>query len=380
MPSRDYAFELVRDPQALQALESEWDALHARADRPYLCQSFGWNWCSWETQAEPYGARLHCLVARLDGRVVLIWPMVVRSHWRLWSIARPLGSLSTEYATVLIDSAHEDGDLLARAWQHMRATCPSDLIRISRVRADSPLHRLLVGDGSIVLSTHPAPYLDFGGREDWNGLYLSLSKNLRRDDSQQLRRLVERGGVSFEVVTEGERYDEVLDWLIRGKRASLAAKGVHKTHMDADSYHEFLKALPRQRLTNGRVVIFALCLDDKVIAADFVSIDGTRAEVFIRTYDLGFSSYSPGTLLQMACLRWAHWHGCTIWDFRIGDEDYKRRWANNDCLVSTHEFAGSHLGRAFIRLSALASLAAATARRRLSGLKKVPQLARAAGR
>ncbi len=94
-------FTVVNDPDALAALQPEWDALFARAEAPHACQGFAWNWAGWTTTGASRHRRLHVLVMREAGEVVLIWPLTLQGQGR-FTIARPLGAESTEYSNVLV--------------------------------------------------------------------------------------------------------------------------------------------------------------------------------------------------------------------------------------------------------------------------------------
>src|ERR1700733_12756269 len=94
--------ELITDGDSLFSLNKDWDDLYARAERPYVSQSFEWAWCAWKTLARSSDGQLRCLTVRRDGRLVLVWPMVVSRPHRFWSIAAPLGTPG-DYTDVLAE-------------------------------------------------------------------------------------------------------------------------------------------------------------------------------------------------------------------------------------------------------------------------------------
>ena len=64
-----------------------------------------------------------------------------------------------------------------------------------------------------------------------------------------------------------------------------------------------------------------------------------------------FAQHSVGSIAQLECLKWCQARGLA-YDFRIGDEDYKRMWATNDRPTTTYQLAIKPWGRQLLRLSA----------------------------
>jgi CelD/BcsL family acetyltransferase involved in cellulose biosynthesis len=64
------------------------------------------------------------------------------------------------------------------------------------------------------------------------------------------------------------------------------------------------------------------------------------------TYDPAFAKHSPGQLLQKELLQWAFENGLD-YDWRLGDEGYKRDWASHTVLASTYVLPRNPAGRLF---------------------------------
>ncbi len=89
-------------------------------------------------------------------------------------------------------------------------------------------------------------------------------------------------------------------------------------------------------------------------------------EGFVTVYDAAYAKWSPGSLLLAECLEWCFDNGLS-YDFRIGEEDYRRLWATGARPVTTHAVALSRRGVLVLALRAgRQALAGATdaARRR----------------
>src|SRR5262249_29689814 len=69
-------FAVIADRARFDALEEEWNALFERAGRPHqLFQTYGWlhHWANHYLDDQ---TRLSIVVARQDGRLVMIWPLI----------------------------------------------------------------------------------------------------------------------------------------------------------------------------------------------------------------------------------------------------------------------------------------------------------------
>src|SRR5262249_44497974 len=119
------AFELITGWAAIGALREDWERLW-RADRDaYFSQSFAWCVTRWEALEAQERCTCICIVGRDEGRVTLIWPLIIRREG-VWRIARPLDQVTTEYSSVLTENVN-DQERVAEAWCFARANAPCDL-------------------------------------------------------------------------------------------------------------------------------------------------------------------------------------------------------------------------------------------------------------
>jgi CelD/BcsL family acetyltransferase involved in cellulose biosynthesis len=326
-------YEIITDAAAMLALRREWQELCARSTGYYLGQTFEWARISWETVAQPRGRRLLCLVARRDGRVGLIWPLVTyRDRGR--SVARPLNSGTSEYSAVLVEDCADAEQRVAVAWRVLRACCGCDRIELENVRSDSVLGRVLsrwaASAGRVfshATSPQDAPWVSWAGIGAWDTYLRRLDGEQRRVLGRRRRRLAEAGDLCFEPVTEPARCEALLDWILDHKRTWLERARLHNGWLFSREYRAFLSASMATFAPSGRRIIFALKLDGRTTAAQLSSIDDTRVECFIGAYDLEYGKYGPGHLLHEHCLRWAFDHSLD-YDFRIGGESEKFIWSN----------------------------------------------------
>jgi PST family polysaccharide transporter len=343
------SFELVRDPAGLAMLEAEWDALWRRADRPVLSQSFAWCRAGWETTARPRGRRLCVLVMRQAGRTVLIWPLARRGSL-LAAEALPLGPEGTEYAPILVEAGPEAVERVRAAWSFCERRRLADIVTVPFVRADSVSAAVL----STVRRPHrahslPAPFTRFAAGQSWPDYLASLAPGQRRELARRRRRMAERGEVVFDAVEGGDELVRLIDWALARKKDWMARTGATNDFLATPEFRAFLVAMARRPSPLGHLVALVLQVSGQPVAVKIGAVDGVRYEGFITTYDPAWYSLSPGQILLVDALQWCHARGLEH-DFRIGDEPYKRDWANGEVLATTWRVAMSARGALQLRL------------------------------
>ena len=101
---------------------------------------------------------------------------------------------------------------------------------------------------------------------------------------------------------------------------------------------DFLAALCAREDATGGVAMFALKVDGVPIAAYLVSVDRRRVEYYANAYDEAWGTHSPGSVLIEYLLQWTFERSLDF-DFRIGDQAYKYKWAKHSCSVVNWEVA-----------------------------------------
>ncbi len=98
--------KVITDRADFDALEAEWNGLFARAGRSHqLFLSFNWlwHWCN-HYLVPDRTTRLSIVIARRDGRLVMVWPLVTERSRGLTMLSW-MGDPVSQYGDVLIDDA-----------------------------------------------------------------------------------------------------------------------------------------------------------------------------------------------------------------------------------------------------------------------------------
>jgi CelD/BcsL family acetyltransferase involved in cellulose biosynthesis len=340
-------YEIIGDVARFDAIKEEWNALAQRVENSYFSQSFEWCRVGWEEVAAPRRRRLHCVVGWRDGRAVLIWPFVL---WRsgLWSVARPLGSETTEYTCPLVVDDHEAERRTASALKILRRSCGTDLVLLPNVRADSPLNPVISRMKLAVVSgTSQVSAVTWDAHPSWASYRLSLNPTFRRKLERTRRRLIELGELSFEPAAANADRAEVIDWALSKKKDWLVRKKKANSWLETREYRDFLAAISGRPAETGEFAISTLRLNGDLIAAALMRLDNVRAELLMPVYDPTYRKYGPGQLLMEECLRWACARHLT-YDLRIGAESYKDEWSNWSSEAFNYEIANTLWGAVYL--------------------------------
>lgn len=339
-------FALVTNLEELHALEPEWKALWAQAREPYLSQSYAWCLTGWLTTARRRQRKLSVVIGRQNGRVVLIWPMAVRRRGLIYE-AIGLGSESTEYNGLLVSTEIDEGAAVARALRFVRHNGGCDIVTVPFARHDGAGFRALIS-GAWGRLTHqlPAPFVRFSP-EGWDGYWTSRSANLRAGLARRRRRLAERGEVVTRWIEDDAEFAKLVDWSLAHKTAWMKRHNFENDFLQTAEYRRFLLAMRSQRQEGAGLVMFALFVDDTPLAVKIGCVDGTRYEGFITTYDEAWSTFSPGQIILADCLSYCCARGL-VYDFRIGEEGYKKSWATDFTLASRISLATGPRGAAML--------------------------------
>lgn len=349
--SVDLTFETIGDADRFRALEDEWNDLWLRTRQRQFSHRHVWFRLGWETTGAPRGRRMHVLVVRRQGRAVLIWPLTLRRR-ALWWQGRALGPEFTEYDPILVQDGDDAPALVAAARRHLAQTCPAGLITVQHVREGSCVAEAFAADPAVITGeTLASPYIDFAGYNGWDGYWQSRSKNTRNAYTRRWRKFAELGTISFDQVTDPAEIRRLLAWTLAHKVAWMERTGHDNDFIRTAEFAAFLERVVAVHDAGGTMTLLAMRLDGRVVATKLGTLDALRYEGFISSQDPEFGAYSTGTIVMVESLKWLCERGLK-YDFRIGDEAYKRDWATHDRPATTYALLNRPAGRLLLQLDA----------------------------
>ena len=327
MSSNEIEIEIIDQPDALRALGPQWRELCQRVPGHGHYLTFDWHWRAWDSFNRLKGHRLCVAVGRRSGRLALVLPLVTAKAGK-FRRAQWLGEAVCYYADALVLPEPEAPSWLASAWRAAVAHARIDYVDIKNVREDGPLHGLLAslpGARGGQIESNGIAWRDWA---DWDAYWNSMSKSFRTGQATKHRRLVKRGEVRFEMVSDPADISEWIDWIITQKRAWLAFRGFYGDRFD-DAEAAILHDAAADASRAGTLFLGRIRVGETIIAAELGFVDDERYHMAVTCYDRAWHKYSPGQLMFENSTKWSWQRGIPYYDLGAPTEPYKTIWGRD---------------------------------------------------
>lgn len=317
----------VKDLAAFDALEAEWNALVTHTDdQVFYRHEFVRCWLR---HFAPTG-RLRILAGRdAEGRLVAVLPLQAKYGRQYGMPVRQLLSLTNKHSC-RFDLLAEDPRRAGTAFlAHLMKDPSWDLLRLADVPDGGAAFSVLAAARKVGMpcgtwESANSPYAQLPESVDmWQRERGRKSKPLRR----RRRRLEERGAVTLERVTGGERLAERLEegfalersgW--KAERGTAIAQSQRRLAFYSDLADVAAKA--------GWLGLYYLRLDRQAIAFQYGLEYGGRYLAMKPGYDESFAEVSPGQLLTEGLIQDCIGRGVTELDLLGDDAPFKREWTD----------------------------------------------------
>jgi CelD/BcsL family acetyltransferase involved in cellulose biosynthesis len=317
-------------------LEVEWRRFEQTADCTVF-QSFDWL-ATWQKHVGACTGTTPAIVVGRDAanEILFILPLATRRAGLLTHLTF-LGRDLCDYNAPLLapGAAAALGPEFARIWNDIRATLQADprhrhdVIRLDKMpemvgSQRNPLMQLAV-------TLHPSgAYLTALGRE-WEAFYTEKrSSSTRRRDRTKRKKLAESGEISLVTPEHPHEVAETLSVLVDQKQRAFARMGVANM-FDRKGYRGFFLELTTGASARKIAHVSRLQVGDVYAATNLGLMFRGGYYHVLASYDEGpLSRFGPGAAHLHDLMRYALEHGCTFFDFTIGDEPYKRDWCDTE--------------------------------------------------
>lgn len=338
--------EILDGKNALDALEPEWTELCGRAAEHHCSQTIYWARHAWTYVSRHGGCRLRVVVGREQGRLVLVWPLVIRNHLA-WRQADWLGS-GNEYRDVLVDRDLAHSEWIDAAWRVITGRLGVDLVRCPAIRPEAAVASLLRQQAAAAVWQAPALYIPIDQWPDWQTASRGMNSKLRRELRRRRRRLSERGHVIFRALDDLAQVERAVSWLIAQKRAWAQRKTMRIGRLQSSAYEHFLTGVARDALRVGHLLLGVLELDGKILAAQLSFVAGSRMELYMISYDREWKSYGPGLLLLNEMIALSFEEQLRTVDFRTGLEAFKHNFLSEQTGTNEYIVPCSRWGACYV--------------------------------
>jgi CelD/BcsL family acetyltransferase involved in cellulose biosynthesis len=309
-----------------------WECLRRAAPTESLFLTPEWlqTWCRHLGSGQPL------LFAVLDGdEVVALAPID-----RIWvgglAVLRPLGLGVADYADLLLppDPARRLGALGALADALIARTGAWDALDLRGVPAESETASELIavaaarGMRHAVLPGYTRPGIALEG--SWEEYLSSRPGRFRYNLRSRLRRLGEQGAVTFRTVSQPDEVGPALATL-----TDLHARRWHGQHTatifsSSAAARRFYADACTRYAERGLLDLTLLEVDSRAVAGSLGFIDRETYYYYLPAWEPSLAPLSPSSLLLGHLVERAYGLGLKRFDFMLGDEPYKARWATEE--------------------------------------------------
>ncbi len=347
--------EVITDSSQFAQLEEEWNALFERAGRSHqFFQSFNWLWhwaqvympAQGKSRAAHPTTQLAIVTGRIEGRLVMIWPLVRERRHGLIRLAW-MGTPVSQYGDVLIDEHPDTGEWLRTGWAFVRERLGADLLSLEKVRADAALARLLEQHSADLVERRQAASLKLGNYADFESFERHGGKRARSGRRRKRRRLAERGEIAFAVLGEGPEAAGSMPRVLATKRRWLEAKGLISRAFLDDRFDRFFLSVAGAKERPVGLQLSELRVGGKAVAYEIGFCAKGRHIGHILTFDMDYARYSPGLLQTEEIVRRAFALGLEVFDLMAPADAYKLSWTDTLTDVCDYEIPLSWRGRLY---------------------------------
>ena len=334
---------------SLAQAQARWRAAQSSC-RAYGFQSYDWLalWYAHLGQRQGWQLRL-VEVSDADGRVLLFLPLGIQRRRGL-CVLDFLGGEVTDYYAPLLSADFPVG-LFAQLWPAILKLMQVDLFRARRMPQTIeglPNPMTLLAGMHATEQAHVATLTP-----SFSVFQQSRSAKMFADTRRQLRRLQALGAVQLLIDTAPPQRAAVVATMAQQKNRRWRESGGREM-FNAPGYLDFYQSLARQGLGGGAVVVSGLYVDSQLVATHWGIRYGERFYWLMPGYEDGeWARYSVGRILLDAVLQDCIARGDKLFDLTVGDEAYKKQWADHTLALYAGQQGCSLRGSLAVTLSNL---------------------------
>jgi CelD/BcsL family acetyltransferase involved in cellulose biosynthesis len=322
----DYSIEVH---ETLEAAEKDWRRLEQEGEC-FAFQTYFWikNWH--ELIGAKLGVSAQVVVLRAPcGEPAMLIPFGIRRDMGLVQLSFLAHNMSDYQGPLMAKGVGEriTGDFAA-LWSRVMERLPSvDLIDFRRMPR--------------VIGNTPNPFVQLSGAQETEHAYAASlpstfqafltgkRKNIHRDSLRKLRRLAEIGEVAFEFVEDPAKAEKVVEIMASQKGPNyVQATGFNwfERMPEAKTLYARMGAVRSGHL---RGHVSTMTVGGVVVSTHVGMVFRDRFYMLLPSYAGGeWYKYSTGRLLLEHLMKTSIDEGCTVFDYTVGDDAYKKDWTD----------------------------------------------------
>lgn len=322
----------ISDSAALAGLEVEWRDLCRRAAEHGFFQTYTWVWAWWKYLGEPSGYGLRIITVKQDGRLVLIWPLVVNKQL-LWRVGTWPGAGTGQYGDLLIEAGSDRADWLEVAWRAIEDDCNIDVLYLEGIQENAIVQSFLAGDTGRLKPVASSPRVNIREFQDWETFHAGLKRSFRQNIHRTRRRLKEKGQLIHRVIEDPAEIEQVVAKSIKLKLGRLKQRSIYGRLLGRPEAEQWLDQLTQSTQQDGVLMITTLSLDETILATQIGFLYRRHFYCYFGAFDIAYSTFQPGKLEPAGTLKWAFENDVDTFDLMPPADDYKLYWARPEAAV-----------------------------------------------
>ncbi|MGH1417466.1 MAG: GNAT family N-acetyltransferase [Hyphomicrobiaceae bacterium] len=346
-------FNWVKSRADFDALEDDWNDLFEIAGQGnQVFQTFAWcwHWCNAFLDKDGKDAhQLSILTARQNGRLIMVWPLVITKKTGLKVLAW-MGEPVSQYGDVLVDTTASN-TVLQQAWALLQGDGNIDYIQLRRVRADSQIAKLLPAIAATPSNEVLAPSENLAKFENYD-TYADqhCSRRARRNRGRLRRRLEERGNIEFRKVEQGAEAKALTIQALELKQIWLVARGRASPALADPRTTKFFTDVAEKSAHQTGYVFRGVFCDGELIAAEIAFQCKGRNALHIIVFDINYEKVGAGIYLLEKTFAAAIEQGIEIYDLLAPGDRYKLEWCDDTVVVQDWARGVSFAGHVWCRV------------------------------
>jgi CelD/BcsL family acetyltransferase involved in cellulose biosynthesis len=379
--SREFAPDLTFGIYtSLDAVKDEWRRFQDVAECTAF-QSYEWL-ASWQRHVGARDGTVPVVaVGRFaDGKTAFILPLAVESRRSVRRLCW-LGQDLCDYNAPLLARTFAQRVAPSRflaLWNELLARLQADpALRCDWIEFEKMPHSVGVQSNpfvnlDVMPNANSAHITQLG--DNWETFYRAKrSSATRRRDRAKRKRMGELGEIRFETAVGADDLGRTLDTLWEQKKQIFARKGIADIFA-RPGYREFFADFATNPDSRHLAHVSCVLIGSNCAAANLAIVFGDCYYHVLSSYGYGeMTRFGPGRLHLRELLAYAIGRGLRLFDFTIGDEDYKLEWSDLRLPLYDYSAATTWRGRP-------ASLVSAARRRTKRFIKQTPALWHAVSR
>ena len=329
----------------------EWRAFERIAECTAF-QTFEWLTTWYRHIGRRLGVAPVIVIGRFaEGGTAFIAPLALQRRWAVRRLSW-LGQELCDYNAPLLArdfSQRVAGDRFVALWRAL----------LDLLRSDPELRFDLIDfekmPQTVGVQTNPFTYLRVTPNAnsahltqlgaDWETFYRDKrSSATRRRDRTKRKRLEEFGTIRFATAVEPDELRRTLDVLWEQKKRIFAHKGIGDIFAQP-GYRDFFADFATNPESRHLAHVSRLDVGERCGAANFALVFGDCYYHVLSSYHGGeLTRFGPGTIHLRELLAYAIKRSLRLFDFTIGDENYKLEWSDLRLKLYDYSAAASLRG------------------------------------